>query len=306
MDFSLAIAQGFHNAPRLYGDQTVRKPIRITGMKSGLRAAGEEFSYGIYDAWTGLVLHPYRDTKRDGPIGIVTGTGKGVGGFVLKNISALVGPWGYTFKGIHKEMQKGRQPTEFIRRARIYQGQKEISNLTPAQKKEAEQRVLQGWSVVQELHATKNDRKHQSLFGRALVRREEKEWHKHGAFETVEQSKKALDARKEGRDLDAEFEVQMQEREKAKLPRESAMGPGVYGPDVAKSVEERKAENGRGNGSHEETNGQPSGGEAVNDGDRMANGDVNGHAVQGGHGLGYKAREKALNVAAPLTSQVKA
>ena len=59
LDLSVAVAQGFHNAPRLYGDTTVRRPTRITGMKSGLKAAGEEFVYGVYDGVTGLVMQPY-------------------------------------------------------------------------------------------------------------------------------------------------------------------------------------------------------------------------------------------------------
>ena len=59
LDLSVAVAQGFHNAPRLYGDTTVRRPTRITGMKSGLKAAGEEFAYGVYDGVTGLVTQPY-------------------------------------------------------------------------------------------------------------------------------------------------------------------------------------------------------------------------------------------------------
>jgi len=33
-------AKGFHSAPKLYGDQTVRPPERITGILSGVRAAG--------------------------------------------------------------------------------------------------------------------------------------------------------------------------------------------------------------------------------------------------------------------------
>ena len=43
----MALAQGFHNAPRLYGDDTVRKPVRITGCHSGLRAAWSEFIYEV-------------------------------------------------------------------------------------------------------------------------------------------------------------------------------------------------------------------------------------------------------------------
>jgi len=35
LDLGLAIGQGFHNAPRLYGDASVRKPIRITECTRG-------------------------------------------------------------------------------------------------------------------------------------------------------------------------------------------------------------------------------------------------------------------------------
>lgn len=35
------LAQGFHNVPRLYGDATVRDSERVTGMRTGLAAAGK-------------------------------------------------------------------------------------------------------------------------------------------------------------------------------------------------------------------------------------------------------------------------
>ena len=41
MDFTLSIARGFHNAPKLYGDESVRPSEKITGIQSGLRAAGK-------------------------------------------------------------------------------------------------------------------------------------------------------------------------------------------------------------------------------------------------------------------------
>lgn len=41
MDFTLSLARGFHNAPKLYGDDTVREPDKVTGLGSGLKAAGK-------------------------------------------------------------------------------------------------------------------------------------------------------------------------------------------------------------------------------------------------------------------------
>lgn len=41
MDFTLSLARGFHNAPKLYGDDMVRRPDKVTGFRSGLKAAGK-------------------------------------------------------------------------------------------------------------------------------------------------------------------------------------------------------------------------------------------------------------------------
>lgn len=41
MDFTLGIARGFHNAPKLYGDETVRQADKVTDFQSGLKTAGK-------------------------------------------------------------------------------------------------------------------------------------------------------------------------------------------------------------------------------------------------------------------------
>jgi hypothetical protein len=40
LDFTVALSKGFHNVPRLYGEE-VRQVDRVTGMHSGLRTAGK-------------------------------------------------------------------------------------------------------------------------------------------------------------------------------------------------------------------------------------------------------------------------
>lgn len=40
MDFALHVAKGFHNAPKLYGDDTVRSFQKINGLKTGLKTSG--------------------------------------------------------------------------------------------------------------------------------------------------------------------------------------------------------------------------------------------------------------------------
>ena len=41
MDLTLTLARGFNNAPKLYGDTTVRRPDKITDLQSGIKMAGK-------------------------------------------------------------------------------------------------------------------------------------------------------------------------------------------------------------------------------------------------------------------------
>jgi hypothetical protein len=44
-DFTLSLSKGFHNAPKLYHDDTVEPMPKVIGIKSGFRAAGKVSSY---------------------------------------------------------------------------------------------------------------------------------------------------------------------------------------------------------------------------------------------------------------------
>ena len=57
-DLSMGLTKGFHNMPKLWGDNTVRPQPRVSDFKSGARAAGKEFGLGMYDGFTGLVSQP--------------------------------------------------------------------------------------------------------------------------------------------------------------------------------------------------------------------------------------------------------
>ncbi|CZS97393.1 probable sterol glucosyltransferase [Rhynchosporium agropyri] len=221
MDLTLAIAQGFHNAPRLYGDETVRRPTRITGIKSGLKAAGEEFTFGIYDGVTGVVTQPYTGARDHGPVGFVKGVGMGLTGFVLKDLAAIFGPFGYTFKGIHKELQKGKQPTHFIRKARIMEGQRDLSSLDEKEKKSIGETVNHGWQVVQEVFAIMAEKRAHGLRGRVHAMKERKTWRANGAFENVEMAEKALEASRRGESLEGVFAQQREELQLTKKPRKN-------------------------------------------------------------------------------------
>ena len=199
MDLSLAIAQGFHNAPRLYGDTTVRTPMRITGIKSGLRAAGDELIFGVYDGVTGLWLQPYRGARDHGTLGLVQGIGKGFGGFILKDLAALFGPVAYTMKGVHKEMIKGKQPTHFIRRARIAQGIQDVKALDDAARRREDERVEKAWQVVLEIAQEFAVVKDEGFKAKWRFRREGRRLVKEGKFESVGNAAEALEEWKKER-----------------------------------------------------------------------------------------------------------
>ncbi|KAK5164789.1 uncharacterized protein LTR77_009453 [Saxophila tyrrhenica] len=273
-DFHVALAQGLHNSPRLYGDSTVRKPTKITGFKSGCTAARNEFVYGISDGWTGLVRQPRGDWE-DGEgvvgkmAGLGTGVGKGVGGFVIKNTNAIVAPPGYVVKGFFKwveNRQQGPGSKAFIRRSRIVAGEQDLWGLEKEGAEKAEQakaEVKEGWGVYEEIWAeAQKEFGHLggNLVGKYRMRREKKEWDVNGALESVDTAGRALRARKDGKDLEKFFERRREEMERAEQPRAPVMEQpkGVdEGEEVlpnGRTVEdlERKGERRRDESSREE------------------------------------------------------
>lgn len=128
-------------------------------------------------------MQPYTVARDNGPVGFVKGVGMGLTGFVLKDLAAIFGPFGYTLKGVHKELLKGRQPTNFIRKARILQGQRDLRCCDENERKAVQKTVSHGWSVVQQVWSIMEDKRAQGLKGRAQAMKERKTWRLNGAFE---------------------------------------------------------------------------------------------------------------------------
>ncbi|KAK4503548.1 hypothetical protein PRZ48_004463 [Zasmidium cellare] len=147
MDFSMGLAKGFHNAPKLYGDESVRQSEKVSDFKSGIMAATKEFGLGFYDGITGLVTQPMKGAMKEGGAGFVKGIGKGIGGLVLKPGAAIFGIPGYTMKGVYKEMQKhfGSSVQNYIIAARTAQGFDEYQNASDEEKRD----VIMRWKVLQ-------------------------------------------------------------------------------------------------------------------------------------------------------------
>lgn len=138
MDFTDSLARGFHNAPKLYGDDTVRKSEKITDFRSGVMAASKEFGLGMFDGITGLVTQPMKGMQKEGAAGFIKGIGKGVGGIVLKPGAAIFGIPGYTMKGVYKEMLNalGSSVQNYIIAARTAQGYDEWNRSSPAERED--------------------------------------------------------------------------------------------------------------------------------------------------------------------------
>jgi hypothetical protein len=149
--FTNGLARGFHNVPTLYGDETVRPEEKITGVKSGLVAAGKGFGYGLYDGLTGLVTQPYNGAKKEGALGFVKGFGKGLGGVVFKPSAGACGVPGYAFMGVYKSISnigkgKGKATVEqFLEAARFAQGEEESRVLEGRDVQD----IVAGWQVVE-------------------------------------------------------------------------------------------------------------------------------------------------------------
>ncbi|KAL2063107.1 hypothetical protein VTL71DRAFT_6179 [Oculimacula yallundae] len=123
MDMTLNISRGFGNVPKLYGDETVREEEKITGVVSGLGAAGKGFGFGLYDGITGLVTQPISGAKKGGLGGFFAGVGKGLGGVVCKPAAGAVGLAAYPFKGIYEEVKNKRD--DHLRATLLADGKRE-------------------------------------------------------------------------------------------------------------------------------------------------------------------------------------
>ncbi|EED21405.1 UDP-glucose,sterol transferase, putative [Talaromyces stipitatus ATCC 10500] len=160
--FTMAVAKGFHNAPLLYGDDTVREQPKVTGIKSGFKAAGKEFGYGFYDGISGLATQPVQGVIKEGPVGAIKGITKGIGGLIFKPAAAVWSLTGYPMSGIYKEIQKrfGESVENYIMASRCAQGLADLSNCTTEEK----ENILMNWSyyeadIVAKRNARRNRKK---------------------------------------------------------------------------------------------------------------------------------------------------
>jgi len=147
----------------------------------------------------------------------------GFTGFILKDLAAIFGPFAYTAKGLHKQLTRHKQPTSFIRKARIMQGQRDLRQCSEPEKQKAMEMVSHGWSIVQQFWALMDQKHGEGLSGKVAARKERNAWKSSGAFENVQMAEKALEASKNGESLEGVFAEQEKEKKLARKPRENVI-----------------------------------------------------------------------------------
>ncbi|KAH0037697.1 UDP-Glycosyltransferase/glycogen phosphorylase, partial [Aureobasidium melanogenum] len=136
MKFTVAMAEGAHNAPRLWGDRSVRKPVKVTGIMSGISAGCQELLLGTYDGITGLVTLPVRGAKEQGMIGFAKGIGQGIVGMPVKFWAGMSGVTGYPLQGVDEQIKKAflHDDMRDIRSSLEQLGRSEHANLSDDEK----------------------------------------------------------------------------------------------------------------------------------------------------------------------------
>ncbi|CAL3963052.1 unnamed protein product, partial [Diplocarpon coronariae] len=115
-------------------------------------------------------------------------------------------------------LTKGKQPTHFIRRARIMEGQRDLHALDAKEAEQVGPTVEHGWSVVQQVWAMMEEKRAHGLKGRVRAMREHQTWRANGAFENIASAEKALEAKRKGLSLD---EVSAQQRDELQVTQEA-------------------------------------------------------------------------------------
>lgn len=186
MNFCLGLAKGFRNIPRLYNDDTVRSIEKVTDFNSGVRVAGKEFGFGLFDGISGLLTQPMRGAQKEGAAGLIKGVGKGIGGLIAKPAagerskkSVLLSPfqdvltigvlgfWGlpaYVMQGAYAELNKflSRSVQNYIITSRVVQGERDLQNASEGEKAD----ILYRWNhdtdlkTIQETKLKGQEREH--------------------------------------------------------------------------------------------------------------------------------------------------
>jgi hypothetical protein len=123
VDIPQAATEGLRVVPRLYGEK-LHDHGNVTDWKSGVVVAAETFRYGMYEGLTDIFVLPYKESQESGPLGAVTGLGKGILSLGTKTSSAALGLVAYPADGIRRSIRTSvmRGTKRSIEEARYAEG----------------------------------------------------------------------------------------------------------------------------------------------------------------------------------------
>ncbi|KAF2684070.1 hypothetical protein K458DRAFT_443071 [Lentithecium fluviatile CBS 122367] len=104
MTFTHGLTRGFHNVPKLYGEE-VREYENVVDIKSGLVVSAKGFGHGMTDGLKDFFVKPIEGAQKEGVIGFGKGFGKGIGNLVCKPAAGAIGIIGYSSVGVYKQIQ---------------------------------------------------------------------------------------------------------------------------------------------------------------------------------------------------------
>ncbi|TEY66031.1 hypothetical protein BOTCAL_0134g00020 [Botryotinia calthae] len=96
VDFPLALTEGLHHMPGLYGEE-LRDHGKVKDWKSGvldsweLTTSSQKFGYGFMDGLSGTITKPYKGAKEGGWAGLGKGVAKTAMGLVAESGSGMFG-----------------------------------------------------------------------------------------------------------------------------------------------------------------------------------------------------------------------
>ncbi|PVH82903.1 glycosyltransferase family 1 protein [Cadophora sp. DSE1049] len=103
IDLPMAVADGMHNIPALYGEK-IRDRGEIRGWKSGGKVGLKSLGYGFYDGYVGFFTQPYKGARDGGPVGLIKGIAKGCGGLLTQPAHAVFGIVAYPALGLYRSI----------------------------------------------------------------------------------------------------------------------------------------------------------------------------------------------------------
>ncbi|KAI9642619.1 hypothetical protein NHQ30_009424 [Ciborinia camelliae] len=103
IDLPLAVADGLHELPSLYGDKP-RDYGHVTDWKSGGLVGVKSLGYGFADGVAGVFTQPIKGAMKEGGKGFVKGIGRGALGFITKPGSGMFGFVSYPALGLYKTL----------------------------------------------------------------------------------------------------------------------------------------------------------------------------------------------------------